>query len=65
MIKLMLFRKKYKITQEELSAFLGISRRSLSYKETGQREFTRSEMLKVIEFFKERGIDITIEDIFF
>jgi transcriptional regulator with XRE-family HTH domain len=49
------FREKLGMSQEELSAFIGINRTSLSYYETGEREVPIATLEKISSWF---GIDI-------
>lgn len=57
--KLLVLRKKMGISQRELASYLGISLKSYSMKERGERQFTLDEMFKLRDFF-----DMRIEDIF-
>lgn len=57
--KLLVLRKKMGISQRELAAYLGISLKSYSMKERGERQFTLDEMFKLRDFF-----GLGIEDIF-
>lgn len=57
--KLLVLRKKMGISQRELASYLGISLKSYSMKERGERQFTLDEMFKLRDFF---GLEI--EDIF-
>ena len=57
--KLLVLRKKMGISQRELASYLGISLKSYSMKERGDRQFTLDEMFKLRDFF-----GLGIEDIF-
>lgn len=57
--KLLVLRKKMGISQRELASYLGISLKSYSMKERGERQFTLDEMFKLRDFF-----GLGIEDIF-
>lgn len=57
--KLLVLRKKMGISQRELASYLGISLKSYSMKERGERQFTLDEMFKLRDFF-----GLSIEDIF-
>lgn len=65
MIKIVSYRKMYKVKQQELADYLEISTKSLGNKENGSKEFTRKEMLQITEFFKRFDDKITVLDIFF
>lgn len=57
--KLLVLRKKMGVSQRELASYLGISLKSYSMKERGERQFTLDEMFKLRDFF-----GLGIEDIF-
>ena len=44
--------KKQKITQKELSTYIGISERNYRAKENGCVQFTSSEMIRLKKYFK-------------
>lgn len=49
--KLLIIRKKNKVSQEKLAEILNISVKTYAFKETGKTEFTMSEMFKIADYF--------------
>ncbi|MGL5087643.1 MAG: helix-turn-helix transcriptional regulator [Clostridium sp.] len=62
---LVLYRKKYKVTQAEIAKVINKGNRSVSLKENGKSEFTQTEMSDITKFFKSLNKNITVEAIFF
>lgn len=60
MVSLAELRKNKKLTQEQLSKLLGISKSSIAMYETGQRVPSLSRAKKIAEFF-----NVSVEEIFF
>lgn len=65
MNKVLFLRRGFGISQEYLANELGISRKTLSKKETGDLDFTKNEMIIITKEFKEKMSSITLEQIFF
>lgn len=63
--KLAGYRAMYKINQNKLADLLEIAIPTYSNKENNKTEFTRSEMVKLTKFFKEKNKKITMDEIFF
>lgn len=57
--KLIIIRKRQKLTQEEMSKVIGISTKQYQYKESGKSNFTGDEMFKIAKFFND-----TVDNIF-
>ena len=57
--KLIILRKKNNISQETISKYIGISKKSFCDKENGKYQFTIDEMFKIAEYF-----DMSIDQIF-
>ena len=51
LLKLMLKRKAFRLTQEELAAKVGVSTRAIQSYESGQRQPTLDTLRKMAEFF--------------
>ena len=51
LLKLMLKRKEFRLTQEELAAKVGVSTRAIQSYESGQRQPTLDTLRKVALFF--------------
>ena len=56
--KLLILRKRRKMTQNEVADYLQISTRQYSLKERGEYEFTSDEMFKLRDLFNCRMEDI-------
>lgn len=65
MSKVLFLRRGYAISQEYIARKLGISRKTLSKKENGQGDFTKSEMIIYTDILKEYDPKLTVEKIFF
>lgn len=59
------YRVMFKIKQSELADKIGISYSSLSFKETGRRDWTSTEMGDIYNEFKKYKPDLQFNDIFF
>lgn len=57
--KLLLLRKEFKITQQDLANILGITTKQFSAKELGKVKFNGDEMFKIADYF-----NMKIDDIF-
>lgn len=55
----------FKLTKLYISKQLGISVPTLSKKERGMSEWTREEMLKLADIYKNYDPTLTVENIFF
>jgi predicted transcriptional regulator len=53
-----------KMYQTDLAKLLGVSQMSVSRKLNGKSEFTRSEMIKIKEHFKDVAPEVTMEKLF-
>ena len=60
----MFFRRGFGISQEFVSKKLSISRMTLSKKEKGELDFTKSEMEIYTNILKQYKSDLTIREIF-
>lgn len=56
--KLLLLRKKNKVTQTDLANILGITAKQYGAKELGKVKFNGDEMFKIAEFFNMKVDDI-------
>lgn len=65
MSNVLFLRRGFGLTQDYLAKELGISRPTLSKKEKGELDFTKSEMEILSEIFKKFNKKYTIEEIFF
>lgn len=65
MNKTLFLRRGYAISQEYIAKRLGISRKTLSKKENGKGDFTKSEMIIYTDILKEYDPKLTLEEIFF
>lgn len=64
--KLMLERKKLKITQQEMANVIGVSCSGYRYKEVYDKvQFTREEMIKIYEHLVKKGSDITFNQLWY
>ena len=63
--KALFFRRGFGISQEFVSKKLSISRMTLSKKEKGELDFTKSEMEIYTNILKQYKSDLTIREIFF
>ena len=59
------YRTMFHIKQSELAEMIDVTPSTLSFKETGKRDWTGSEMVRIWDIFKKDKPDIRIEDIFF
>ena len=58
-------RQGFKLTKSEISKSLGISIPTLTKKESGESEWTRSEMIKLTKIYKQYDKSLTINKILF
>jgi len=65
MSKALFLRRGYAISQQYIAEKLGISRKTLSKKENGKGDFTKSEMIIYTNILKEYDPKLTVETIFF
>lgn len=65
MIKVILYRKKFKLTQKKIAKQAKICERSYGYKENGIYNFTLPEMIRITNYFKKLDPLITMDDLFF
>lgn len=65
MNKVLFLRRGYAIPQEYIAKKLGISRKTLSKKENGQGDFTKTEMVIYADVLKKYDPQLTVEKIFF
>lgn len=65
MNKVLFLRRGFGFTQDEIAKELKISRKLLRLKEKDEKEWTRIEMIKLTELFKEKDPTLTIDKIFF
>jgi DNA-binding XRE family transcriptional regulator len=65
MSKALFLRRGYAISQEYIAQKLGISRKTLSKKEKGESDFTKSEMVIYTDILKQYDPALTIDKIFF
>lgn len=63
--KLIAYRKMLKINQAEMANVVNVSSTSYNRKEVGKIDFTQSEMINIVNFFKKYIPDLTMDDIFF
>lgn len=59
-----LYRRIYKINQEQFAEALGIARTTYSYKERGIYPFTIEEGAKLLALLQEYDQNLTFEDLF-
>lgn len=52
------------LTQGKLAEVIGITNQAMSNKITGKNDFTQSEISEILSILKERGLEVTYEDIF-
>lgn len=64
MNNLKILRAKTGTSQQELADYIGISRPTYTNKERGKIFFDSKEIKKILEFFKEKGIETSFEEIF-
>ncbi len=64
-MKALFLRRGFGLSQENIAKELNISRVTYRKKENGEKDFTRTEMIKLTEIFKEHNPKITLEEIFF
>ncbi|WP_300902300.1 helix-turn-helix transcriptional regulator [uncultured Clostridium sp.] len=63
--KALFFRRGFGISQDYLAKKLGISRPTLTKKEKGELDFTKTEMEIYTEILKKYKNDLTLKEIFF
>lgn len=63
--KALFLRRGFGISQDFVSRKLCISRRTLTKKEKGELDFTKTEMEIYTDILKEYKTDLTIKEIFF
>lgn len=61
--KLKGLRNSYNISQAEMASYLKVSTASYSKKESNQDTFRLKEMYSILDYFKENGLDLTLNDI--
>lgn len=59
------YRKLLNLTQSEMAEIIGKGLTTYNHKEQGKKDFTRSEMIEIVEFLKTKIPEITAEEIFF
>lgn len=59
------YRKLIGLNQIDIANELEINLSTYSQKESGKRDFTESEMIKIVAIFKKYIPDITANDLFF
>lgn len=64
-MKVLFLRRGFGITQDEVAKELDISRVTLRKKENGEKDFTKTEMVKLTEIFKKHNPNLSLEEIFF
>jgi len=52
------------LNQYKLAEIIGISNQSMSNKMTGKTDFSQSEISQILNILKDRGLEVTYEDIF-
>ena len=62
--KLLLLRRKYKLTQEEIANQLGITAPAYSMKESGKQNFTAEQISKLFKYFQKLEPQLNMQDIF-
>lgn len=58
------YRNMFGMTQTDLASKIGIAKSTYCEKERGQRDFTQSEIEKIMNILKEKKQNLTIEDVF-
>ncbi len=64
-MKVKFLRKGFGITQDKVATLLGISIPTFKKKENEELDFTKTEMIKIAELFKQYDPHLTINSIFF
>lgn len=64
-MKALFLRRGFGLTQEYVAKELEVSRKTLRKKEAGEKDWTKTEMLKLTEIFKKYNPNLTLEEIFF
>lgn len=62
-IKLYDLRKQLRLTQRDIARFVGISHTAWGYYETGERSPSFKTMLRIINYCKSRGINLSVEEL--
>lgn len=64
-MKVKFLRRGFGLTQEKVATLLGISIPTFKKKEDEELDFTKTEMIKITELFKQYDSHLTINTIFF
>lgn len=62
---LIAYRKILNISQVEMAKVAGVSSTSYNSKENEKSQFTQKEMFKIAKFLKEKGINTSVDELFF
>lgn len=62
--KISLYRKKLGLTQADLAKELGCTKGNISHYENGRRKVDLEVCRKLVRFFNDNGIQVSIDDIF-
>lgn len=58
-------RRALNISQSKMAKMIGIGLTSYNLKENGKSGFNQFEMIKILEVFEKRGLNVTADQIFF
>lgn len=62
---LAILRRALGINQSDMAKVAGLGLTSYNLKENGKSDFNQEQMVKLRDFFIERGFNVTIEQLFF
>ncbi|MDB1924105.1 helix-turn-helix transcriptional regulator [Clostridium tertium] len=58
-------RRALNISQAEMAEIAGLGLTSYNLKENGKSYFTQKQMLDILMYFKEKGLPVTADELFF
>lgn len=59
------YRRALNISQSEMAKVVGLGLTSYNLKENGKSYFTQKQMLEILNFFNDKGLKLTADEIFF
>lgn len=58
-------RRALNISQSKMAKLIGVGLTSYNLKENGKSSFNQIEMIKILEIFRNKGLNVTADQIFF